>query len=78
MSGPGAFVSTASIAAVEAAFEKLQLDKDWAAFKAENRTGDHVVYFRNSDARWRVMAGAEGYAIVRSGKVIHTFLVAMN
>ena len=52
--------------------------EDWIAFKTLIAAGDRVVYFRNNDERWRVQAGAEGYAIVRGGKVIGSFLLAMN
>ena len=91
MSGVGALVGLApTVSAIEAAtLEEAKKSggcpqapfgsrEDWIAFKALISAGDHVVYFRNNDERWRVMAGAEGYAVVRSGKVIGSFLLAMN
>ena len=92
MSGEGAFVGIApTIVAIEAAsVEEMKKcgccpqvpfghsRDEWTAFKTEIRTGDSVVYFRNNNERWRVLGGAEGYAIVRSAQVVRSFLLSMN
>jgi hypothetical protein len=91
MSGAGALVGLAPVvSAIEAAsLEDAKKNRgcpqipfgsreDWIAFTTDIVAGDRVVYFRNSDERWRVHGGVEGYAIVRSGKVIRSFLLAMN
>ncbi len=51
---------------------------EWNAFKTEIRLGDTVVYFRNNKVMWGKLAGAEGYAVVRGGQLIRSFLTSMN
>jgi hypothetical protein len=91
MTGKGAFLGIApTVAAIEAAsLEEMKKcgccrqapfedAAEWTAFKTEIRDGDTLVYFRNNNERWHVMGGAEGYAILRNGQVIRSFLRSMN
>jgi len=92
MSGVGAVVRPApTIAEVEAAsLEEMKkcghcpqvpfgyAQDQWIAFKRQIRTGDTVIFFRNNEAMWRGLAGAEGYALIRQGQLIDSFLTSMS
>jgi hypothetical protein len=51
---------------------------EWKAFASRIKPGDLVVFFRNSDAQWSSLGGAEGYALVRDSKLEDVFLTSMS
>ncbi len=50
----------------------------WLAFKAKMQPGDKIVDFATSPESWENLAGRAGYALVREGKPVETFVTMMN
>jgi hypothetical protein len=53
-------------------------NKEWVAFVRDLKSGDCIVFFRNSTDAWSQLFGVEGYAIVRAGKLRGVFLTSMS
>ena len=89
MSGEGAILKIApTVAEVEAsAKDEMKAwhvpinyweTPEWTEFRSGARAGDTLVYFRNNSASWKRQGGAEGYAIVRHGELVLSFLIAQS
>ena len=50
----------------------------WNRLKAKVQNGDELVFFRNSKHAWEQLAGAEGYALIREGRIVDAFLTGMS
>ena len=51
---------------------------EWERLKAKMLPGDEIWYFSSDPESWRALAGREGYALVRAGKVIDSWVTGMN
>jgi hypothetical protein len=51
---------------------------EWQKFKSQLRRGDCIVFFRSNPASWNVLAGVEGYALIRGKKLVLEMLTSMN
>ena len=89
MSGDGAVLKMApTIAAIEAVAKHEMREwqvpinywetPEWTEFTSGVRPGDTLVYFRNNRTRWQKQGGAVGYAIVRNGELVRSFLIAQS
>ena len=54
------------------------MNRDWRALLAQMREGDEFWEFCSPPESWEHLAGREGIALVREGKVIGTILTLMN
>lgn len=50
----------------------------WEEFKAELKPDDHLVLMTSPPETWRQLAGCEGYAVIRHGKIVAWVTIAMN
>ena len=77
-------VSVEEIDAWQAEIGKLRkrprdlVPTEWEALKAKMLPGDEIWFFASDAESWRQLAGREGYALVRDGDVIDTFVTGMN
>ena len=53
-------------------------NETWEEFKASLKVGDHLVLMSSPPETWRKLAGLEGYAIIRNGKIVAWVTTAMN
>ena len=53
-------------------------DRNWAVFVGKMQPGDELWFFSSSRASWDWLAGREGYAIVRNGKKVDSYITRMN
>lgn len=51
---------------------------EWLSFKSRLRRGDKVVAFSSGKKSWQDLAGESGYAMMRAGCVIETFVTMRN
>ena len=51
---------------------------EWERLKAKMLPGDEIWFFASDAESWRQLAGREGYALVRDGDVIDTFVTGIN
>jgi hypothetical protein len=51
---------------------------EWLSFKSRLRPGDEIVAFISSEHSWQHLAGEMGYAMMRAGCVIETFVTMRN
>lgn len=54
------------------------LEEDWLGFKKQMRAGDLIYYFTTDDVDWRLLAGAEGYVLIREGKVVDMIVTGIS
>lgn len=52
--------------------------KRFDEFTAQYQAGDEIWHYRSPEYSWRMMAGREGYAIVRDGKVVANYTTVLN
>ena len=52
-------------------------DEEWIRFKSQMQDGDELWTYSTVDAYLGFISGNEGYAILRKGKVIDDFVVAI-
>ena len=50
----------------------------WTASKADLKPGDELWTFASPPEAWQHLAGRAGIALVRSGKIVQTFVTRMN
>ena len=50
----------------------------WVEFKSQIEPGDKIYSFESSPESWRILAGREGYILVRNEKVIATMITRMS
>ena len=53
-------------------------DPAWTDFLAALGPGDELWTFSSSEGSWRALAGRAGYAIVRDGEVVKTYVTCMS
>lgn len=51
---------------------------EWLSFKSRLRPGDEIVAFNSGGDSWHHLAGEMGYAMLRGGCVIETFVTMRN
>jgi hypothetical protein len=51
---------------------------EWVAFKSRVRLGDNLVGYSTDRHSWQHLAGETGYALMRSGCLIETFVKMRN
>lgn len=51
---------------------------EWRALLDKMQEGDKLYEFRSSDQSWEFLAGREGIALVRDGKIVADILTSMN
>jgi hypothetical protein len=51
---------------------------EWTAFKSMIRPGDKVVEFTSDSRAWQHSAGESGYALIRTGCLVNTFVTMRN
>ena len=51
---------------------------EWRSFISQMRTGDQLRYFYSPSQTWLALAGRAGYAIVRQGKVVDSFITILS
>jgi hypothetical protein len=92
MTGAGVVIeSVPSVAAVEAASLKEIAKcgrcpqvpfgfahKQWIAFAQRIKSGDTVVFVRNSELAWSSLFGVEGYALIRNGRFVEMFVTLVS
>jgi hypothetical protein len=54
------------------------LEEDWLGFKKQMRAGDLIYYFTTDDIDWRLLTGAEGYVLIREGKVVDMIVTGIS
>jgi len=54
------------------------LEEDWLAFKKQIRAGDLIYYFTAPEIYWSGLAGAEGYVLIREGKIAEMIVTGLN
>lgn len=54
------------------------VNHEWLGFVREVTPLDCVVFFRNDPAAWKQLLGAQGYAIIRAGKVHKIFITLVS
>lgn len=53
-------------------------NENWRKFKSKVRNGDCVVHFNTPDSEWNPLEGGSGYALIRKGHVVESFLVRIS
>ena len=53
-------------------------NEKWRVFARQMAPGDCLVSFRNDSAAWESLLGAEGYAIIRGGRLHRVFVTLMS
>jgi hypothetical protein len=53
-------------------------DRNWSAFVKQMQPGDELWFFSSPRASWAWLAGRKGYAIVRNGKKVDSYITRMN
>jgi hypothetical protein len=56
----------------------LENDPRWQRLKAVFRPGDVLVKFNSSEASWAALAGRAGYAVVRDGQAVDSYLTRLS
>lgn len=51
---------------------------EWVKLKSKMQPDDELWYFRSPEHTWRMMAGREGYAIVRNGEPIDCIVTCLS
>ena len=51
---------------------------EWEQFRHLVRIGDCVVFFRSNPASWQGLFGREGYALVRTGRIVRWLVTVMS
>jgi len=51
---------------------------EWNRFKSQMRNGDELWYYDSGGHSWACIRGRRGYAIVRDGRVIASYLTAIS
>lgn len=54
------------------------INAQWETFKAQMQPGDELWTFRSDDGSWKMLAGREGYALVRNGEVIDEIVTVLS
>lgn len=54
------------------------LEDDWLGFKKQMRAGDLLYYFTTDEICWAGLVGAEGYVLIREGKIAETIITGLN
>jgi len=54
------------------------MDSGWQRFKSQLIGIDKIYYFMSDKESWSVLCGSAGYAIVREGKVVDTYITSGN
>ena len=58
--------------------DQLESQHRWSAFIGQMQPGDQLWYFSTPHSSWTTLAGREGYAIVRHGRRVDSYIVRMN
>lgn len=53
-------------------------NKKYQEFKSFFQEGDNIVYFRSPQNSWFVLAGREGFSIIRDNKIVKTYITLMS
>ena len=65
-----------SIDGTEVPFGYIQ--NKWRTLLEKMQEGDNLYEFRSSDESWKFLAGREGIALVRDGKIVADIVTSMN
>ena len=72
---PSWLTMRATVSEIEA---ECSLDDDWIEFKSMVEDRDEIWRFRSPPETWMSLAGRQGFALVRSDKIVACLVTIMN